>query len=105
LLEAKRAADVGKPALIVLWQHDPDITQHQAGLGTLPAIEALAASDSNLGRIRSAIQALGLQNRTNLMIVSDHGFATIQTRVSLAELLVTMRLKQSAQSPDVRDAP
>ena len=31
---AKRAADAGRPALVVFWQHNPDLTQHIAGLGT-----------------------------------------------------------------------
>ena len=45
---AKLAADAGRPALVVFWQHNPDLTQHVAGLGTLPAMEALSLCDNNL---------------------------------------------------------
>ena len=54
---AKRAADAGRPALIVFWQHNPDLTQHMAGLGTMRAMEALSMCDNNLMRLRGAIDS------------------------------------------------
>src|SRR5262249_44982181 len=84
---AKRAIDDGHPALIVLWQHNPDLTQHLAGLGTLQASEALSASDQNLATLQAALSASGLTDRADMMVVSDHGFATIRERVWLAGLL------------------
>jgi len=102
---AKAAAAAGHPALIVFWQHNPDITQHIAGLGTAAAIGALKACDANLARMRTAIRALGIGDRTDLMIVSDHGFATIKERVDLASLLAAHGLKESAESDDVRVVP
>ncbi len=98
---AKSAADAGRPALIVLWQHNPDLTQHRAGLGTAPALEALADCDLNLGRLRAAIESLGVADRTDLMIASDHGFATVQVRVALDALLAAAGLKKSRDSTDV----
>lgn len=98
---AKQAAAAGKPALLIYWEHDPDITQHLSGLGTAPAIAALAGCDRNLGTVRAAIRALGIEDQTNLMVVSDHGFATIRMRVALAELLAGMGLKASADSDDI----
>jgi predicted AlkP superfamily pyrophosphatase or phosphodiesterase len=102
---AKRAADAGRPALLVLWQHNPDITQHLAGLGTLPAIEALTLCDNNLMRIRAAIDALGIADQTDLIVVSDHGFATIKFRIVLSEMLASAGLKKSHDSTDVIVAP
>ena len=101
LPEAKAAAQSGKPALVVFWQRDPDATQHLAGLGTAAAFEALRECDANLGNIRAAIRELGIQNTTDLIMVSDHGFATIRMKVMLSELLVGMGLKKSADSTDV----
>jgi len=98
---AKASAERGHPALIVLWQHDPDLTQHVAGLGTIPALSALRNCDINLGHIRAAIRSLGIERMTNLMVVSDHGFATMAMRVALSELLVKAGLKKSADSKDV----
>ncbi|HZO81366.1 MAG TPA: alkaline phosphatase family protein [Candidatus Binataceae bacterium] len=98
---AKRAAQGGRPALIVLWQHNPDLTQHRRGLGTQADIDALRADDTNLAALRSAIASLGIADRTDLMVVSDHGFATIRAPVPLARLLVAQGLKKSSDSDDV----
>jgi Type I phosphodiesterase / nucleotide pyrophosphatase len=102
---AKQAAEHGHPALIVLWLHNPDLTQHRAGLGTLPAIEALTSADRDLAVVRGALIAAGIANRADLMVVSDHGFATIRLRLSLSALLVGAGLKKSASSSDVIIAP
>ncbi len=102
---AKRAAEAGRPALIVFWQHNPDLTQHIAGLGTMPAMEALSLSDNNLMRIRASIDSLGIGDRTDLMVVSDHGFATIKFRIVLSEMLVSAGIKKSHDSTDIIVAP
>ena len=98
---ARTASDAGKPAMVVFWQHNPDLTQHVAGLGTQPALDAVHACDSNLAALQSAIAALGIADRTDLVVVSDHGFATIKAMVPLARLLVAAGLKRSAKSKDI----
>jgi Type I phosphodiesterase / nucleotide pyrophosphatase len=98
---ARLASSHGQPALVVLWQHNPDITQHIAGLGTQPALNALHACDANLATLRAVINALGIADRTDLVIVSDHGFATIKATVPLARLLVAAGLKKSVNSKEV----
>jgi hypothetical protein len=98
---AKLAADAGRPALVVFWQHNPDLTQHVAGLGTLPAMEALSLCDNNLMKLRTAIDTLGIADKTDVIVVSDHGFATIKFRIVLSEMLVAAGIKKSHDSPDV----
>jgi hypothetical protein len=101
-LPAARAASMrGRPALIVLWQHNPDLVQHAAGLGTQPALNALRHCDANLASIRAAIAKLGIAHRTDLMVVSDHGFATIRVAVSLSALLVNAGIKRSTDSAEI----
>jgi type I phosphodiesterase/nucleotide pyrophosphatase len=102
---AKAASSEGRPALVVLWQHNVDLAQHVAGLGTKPALEALRQTDANLGRIRAAIGALGIVERTDVLVVSDHGFATIRMRVSLRDLLVEAGIKKSNDSMEIIVAP
>jgi len=102
---AKAAADAGRPALVVFWQHNPDLTQHIAGLGTLPALEALSLCDNNLMRVRAAIDTLGIADKTDLIVVSDHGFATIKFRVVLSEMLIAAGIKKSHDSTDVVVVP
>lgn len=98
---ARAAAESGRPAMVVFWQHNPDLAQHMAGLGTQQALDALHACDANLAALRSTIAALGIADRTDLVVVSDHGFATIKAMVSLARLLVASGLKKSVKSTDV----
>jgi len=99
---AKAAAEGGRPAIIVLWLRDPDATQHRAGLGTVQDFQALSATDADMGRIRSAIAGRGIERRTDLMVVSDHGFATVRMKVNLAGLLVAAGLKKSIDSNEVQ---
>ena len=101
LVRAKAAARDGHPALIVFWQHNPDLTQHRRGLGTHGNLEALKLCDTNLADIRRAVARLGITENTDLMVISDHGFATVRTLVPLAQLLVDNGLKQSPTSNDV----
>jgi predicted AlkP superfamily pyrophosphatase or phosphodiesterase len=102
---AKLAADAGRTALVVFWQHNPDLTQHVAGLGTLPAMEALSLCDNNLMSVRTAIDSLGIADKTDLIVVSDHGFATIKFRIVLSEMLVAAGIKKSHDSTDVVVVP
>jgi hypothetical protein len=101
LPQAKAAALSGRPALVVFWQHNPDVTQHHRGLGTQANFDALKICDANLASIRQAIAKLGIASQTDLMVVSDHGFATIRAMVPLTQLLVAQGIKRSATSDDV----
>jgi hypothetical protein len=105
LPRAKEAALNGRPALVVLWQRNPDLTQHLAGLGSLNQARALTACDLNLRLIRTSIARLGIASLTDLNVVSDHGFATIRMNVDLAGLLVAAGLKEGAHSRDVIVVP
>ncbi len=77
----------GKPFLLMYWSRDPDGTQHNQGdsLGELvPGINgptsmaAIRNADANLGTIRAALNTLGLAATTDIIVVSDHGFSTIE---------------------------
>ena len=98
---AAAALRANRSALLVFWQHNPDISEHMTGVGTAADAKALAICDTNLGRIRAGLVNLGIADHTDLIVVSDHGFATIKMGVNLASLLVKQGLKQSANSDDV----
>ena len=57
----------------ILWLCDPDLTQHQAGLGAPQSLEAILRNDDRLGRIRSKLPGDAL-----LIVASDHGFSTVE---------------------------
>ncbi len=63
-----------KPNLLQLHLIDYDLATHQGGIGAAPARAALERIDGQIGRIRAALGALGLAERTLVVVVSDHGF-------------------------------
>jgi hypothetical protein len=85
-----------KAFIIVFWSRDPDGTQHNQGdsrnaltpgINGPTSLAGIRNADDNLARIRDAVERLGLAASTNILLTSDHGFATIS--------------KESATSPAV----
>jgi hypothetical protein len=64
------------PDLTFMWISDPDHTAHSNGIGSPTTTRALALADADIGRLEDTLQSKGLLERTNLVIVSDHGFST-----------------------------
>jgi predicted AlkP superfamily pyrophosphatase or phosphodiesterase len=65
------------PQLSVLWLRNPDTTEHVYGPGTLPYYDAIASNDKLLGTLREKIKELGIYDKTNIIIVSDHAHSNI----------------------------
>lgn len=83
----------GKPFVLVFWSRDPDGTQHNQGdsLNSLtPGINgpttmaAIRNASDDLGALRAAVKALGLEADTDIVVTADHGFsvASRQSRTS-----------------------
>jgi arylsulfatase A-like enzyme len=77
----------GVPPYTVLWLSDPDFTQHGAGVGSGPAKAALKSVDDDLGRVLKALDERGQRDQTDVLVVSDHGFSTIDPSISLVDVL------------------
>jgi arylsulfatase A-like enzyme len=77
----------GVPALSVIWLGEPDLTQHETAPGAPPALAAIKSSDENLAAVLSALDRQGVRPRTDLFVVSDHGFSTIRRSVDLRKIL------------------
>src|SRR5208283_3368653 len=58
-------------------------------------------ADLNLAKVRAAIVNNGISDRTDIIVVSDHGFATVRMTVDLNALLTTAGLKQALDSDDI----
>jgi arylsulfatase A-like enzyme len=76
----------GVPAFSLLWLGDPDLTQHQSAPGARPALVAIKSSDENLAAVLSALDQ-GAREATDVFVVSDHGFSTIERSVDLRKIL------------------
>jgi len=65
-----------KPSVTMMWLSDPDTTAHALGMGHPTTVEALRRVDREIKNIQDGLRALGLLDRYNIWVTSDHGFAT-----------------------------
>jgi predicted AlkP superfamily pyrophosphatase or phosphodiesterase len=65
-----------KPRLMLLHFLTLDSTHHRYGPGSLAASGAMAFLDAQVARVIDALKTAGLESKTTMMIVSDHGFHT-----------------------------
>ncbi len=75
-----------KAFVMVYWSRDPDGSQHNQGdsLGRLvpgingpTSLASIKNADDNLARLLDGLKEQGLDRTTDVIITSDHGFATI----------------------------
>jgi hypothetical protein len=75
-----------KPFVMVYWSRDPDGSQHNngdsfqqltPGISGPTSLAGIRNADSNLRRLREALDTLGLAATTNIMVAADHGFSTV----------------------------
>ena len=75
-----------RPRLAVIWLRNPDTTEHNYGPGSAASRDALRSMDELLGRLRSALEQLGLATTTDLIVVSDHGHSSVSAPLELFPL-------------------
>lgn len=90
-----------KPDVVIDWQTEPDGSEHRYGVGSPEARKALANDDRNLALTLARLQELGLADKTDLIVLSDHGFSVQNFRVDATRALINAGLKASADSDDV----
>ncbi len=99
----------GKPFVMVYWSRDPDGTQHNQGDsldGLLPGINgvtslaAIRNADNDLAKLLEALRAQGLEDDTDVILTSDHGFSTITK-----ESATSHAASQSYKGVDARQLP
>jgi predicted AlkP superfamily pyrophosphatase or phosphodiesterase len=77
----------GVPKFSVVWLSEPDASQHNASPGSDNAIAGLESSDRRLGSILKFLEDKRIREKTDVLIVSDHGFSTIARGFDLADIL------------------
>lgn len=75
------------PAFSLLWLSDPDFAQHATAPGSPAALAGIKNSDAQLGKVLAALGAKGVRDQTDVMVVSDHGFSTVERAVDVPDLL------------------
>jgi arylsulfatase A-like enzyme len=75
------------PAFSLLWLSNPDLTQHETAPGSEASLAAVRSSDRNLALVLDALEKKNARKTTDVFIVSDHGFSTIERAIDFpAEL-------------------
>jgi arylsulfatase A-like enzyme len=75
------------PRYTLLWLSDPDKSQHEVGVGASNALAGIESSDKNLGEVIKSLKERGIFEKTDLIVVSDHGFSTIAKGPDVVEIL------------------
>jgi arylsulfatase A-like enzyme len=87
------------PAFSVLWLSEPDHSQHETGPGSATSLAVIRHSDENLARVLAALGQKGLRDTTDIIVVSDHGFSTIEQNVDVAAVLSAQGFHASRDLP------
>ncbi len=77
----------GIPRFTTLWLGDPDFSQHMTQPGSPVALAAIRDSDNELGMVIAALQKKGVLDKTDIFVVSDHGFSTTDGGMDLGTRL------------------
>lgn len=90
-----------RPRLITLYFEGVDTAGHRQGFGSERLQRAIVEVDDALGRLLAGIEARDLASRVNLVIVSDHGMASIATdrRIYLYDYVDAARVRVDDWGP------
>jgi arylsulfatase A-like enzyme len=75
------------PAFSLLWLSEPDLSQHEYSPGAEPSMNAIRGSDNNLAAVLDALSKKNARETTDLLIVSDHGFSTVERAIDFRSVL------------------
>jgi hypothetical protein len=90
-----------KPKVLVHWMTEPDHIQHGLGAGSPQAIASIRHDDDRIGTMLKKLESLGLRDRVNIMVVSDHGFGHTVHNVNVNEELRTAGLLPAEENGEV----
>src|SRR5437773_1009804 len=77
----------GVPTLSILWLGEPDLTQHESAPGAPAALAAIKSADENLAAVLWELDQRKARETTDIFVVSDHGFSTIERSVDLRKIV------------------
>lgn len=75
------------PKFSLLWLSEPDLSQHETGPGSPTSLAAIKSSDANLAKVMAALKSKNALASTDLFVVSDHGFSTVDLALDAAQRL------------------
>lgn len=92
-----------RPVFVTLYFDEVDAAEHDHGPGSPEAIAALHEVDAAIGRLVDRLRAQGLLDHINIVLVSDHGFASVpKGQVVIVEDVVS---KEEARAVSLGQVP
>ncbi len=89
------------PSVALIWFSEPDSSNHKAGVGSALSNRALASADEQFRRIIEWLDSNGTLDDTDVIVVSDHGYATIDQVVNLKGELRAAGFPEGDRESDV----
>ena len=93
------------PAVALIWFSEPDSSNHRAGVGSALSNRALASADEQFGRIVEWMEDNGTLGDTDVIVVSDHGYVTVEAVVDIEAELRAAGFPAGGQPGGVLVAP
>jgi arylsulfatase A-like enzyme len=95
----------GIPKYSVLWLSEPDKSQHEHAPGSTQAVAGIEVSDKNLAEVIKVLKEHGAYEKTDLLVVSDHGFSSIQRGPDVVEILKRQKFSAAKkfENPETGD--
>jgi arylsulfatase A-like enzyme len=72
------------PAFSLLWLSDPDISEHDSAPGSEACVAGVRSSDRNLALVLDALEKKKARKSTDVFVVSDHGFSTVERAIDFS---------------------
>lgn len=90
-----------RPRMITLYFNEPDHVEHEKGPDSPEAFAAVMQVDSAIGRLVAGLKTQGIYNSINLIIVSDHGMASISPNryVFVSDVIDTAKVHTVDKGP------
>ncbi len=92
------------PKFSLLWLSEPDLSQHETAPGSPTSLAAIKSSDDNLAKVIAALKAKNALASTDLFVVSDHGFSTVDLAFDAAARLRAAGFDAVRHLPDAPKA-
>ena len=90
----------GVPKYTLLWLSEPDKSQHDAGVGSSNALSGIESSDKQLADVIKVLGDKGVYDKTDIFVVSDHGFSTIAAGPDLVSILKRQKFVAGSKLDD-----
>jgi predicted AlkP superfamily pyrophosphatase or phosphodiesterase len=81
------------PPFSLLWLSEPDHSQHESAPGSPRSLAAVRQNDRNLARVLAALDQHQVRDDTDVIVVSDHGFSSIQDNSDIQAVLTSQGIQ------------